>query len=63
MVLWCLPKHKVCAVNLSATSAVLQNSSIPDHCTFLELGAVVWHILQHHGKESYSPELWRKEIF
>lgn len=61
MVLWWLPKHKVCAVNLPATSAVLQNSSVPNHCTFLKLGAVVRHILQHHSKETVKyPETWRQ---
>lgn len=42
-----VPKHKVCTVDLSATSAVLQDPPIPNHCTLLELGAVVWHVLQH----------------
>lgn len=52
MELWWLPKHEVCAVNHPATPAVLQNSSIPNHCTSLELGAVVGHVLQQHGKET-----------
>lgn len=61
--LWRLPKHEVCAVNLPTTSAVLQNPSVPNHCAFLKLGAVVRHILQHHSKKTVNyPETWRQQV-
>lgn len=59
---WWLPKHEVCTVNLPATSAVLQNSPIPNHCTPLELGAVVRHVLQQSGKETVKdPKTWTQQ--
>lgn len=61
--LWRLPKHEVCAVNLPTTSAVLQNSSVPNYCTFLKLGAVVRHILQHHSKKTANyPKTWMQQV-
>lgn len=60
---WWLPKHEVCTVNLPATSAVLQNSSVPNHRTPLKLGAVVRHVLQQHGKETVKdPKTWVQQI-